>query len=105
MLFIVDEDGTFFKLVLQLVYTPVRATTLTKQADVHLLQGVNAAELVQLVVDLVEYQRFVVVRREVSHYVIHCGGGNNGSIKSEMTANIWLCWSLMCPSVPSYLQM
>lgn len=30
-------------------------TTLTKEADVHLLQGVNAAELIEFVVNLVEY--------------------------------------------------
>lgn len=46
--------------------------TLTKQADVHLLQRVNAAELIELMVDLVEDQSFVVVRREVPHYVVHC---------------------------------
>lgn len=47
--------------------------TLTKQADVHLLQGVDAAELVQLVVNLVEYQSFVIVCGEVPHNVVHCG--------------------------------
>ena len=46
---------------------------LTEQADVDLLQGVHAAELVQLVVDLVEDQGLVVVGGEVPHDVVHCG--------------------------------
>lgn len=45
---------------------------LTKQADVDLLQRVNAAELVEFVVNFVEYQGFVIVCSEVPHYVIHC---------------------------------
>lgn len=48
---------------------------LTKQADIHLLQRVNAAELIELVVDLVEDQSFVVVRCEVPHYVVYCRAG------------------------------
>lgn len=44
---------------------------LTEQADVHLLQGVDAAELVELVVNLVEYQGLVVVGGEVLHYVVN----------------------------------
>lgn len=47
--------------------------SLTKQADIHLLQRVDAAELVELVVNLVEDQSFVVVCGEVPHYVVHCG--------------------------------
>lgn len=58
-------------------------TSLTKQTDVDLLQRVNAAELVELVVNLVEDQGLVVVRREVLHYVKHCRAGqrkNNTNI-------------------------
>ena len=51
---------------------------LTKQADVDLLQRVDAAELVELVVDLVEDQGLVVVRREVPHNVKHCSVGAQG---------------------------
>lgn len=53
-------------------------TILTKQADVNLLQRVNAAELVELMVNLVEYQSFVVVCREVLHNVEHCRERNKG---------------------------
>lgn len=45
---------------------------LTKQLNVDLLQRVHAAELVELVVDLVEDEGFVVVGRVVLHDVIHC---------------------------------
>lgn len=34
---------------------PPKPVTLTKQANVDLLQGVNAAELIEFVVNLVEY--------------------------------------------------
>ena len=53
-------------------------TILTKQADVNLLQRVNAAELVELMVNLVEYQSFVVVCSEVFHNVEHCRERNTG---------------------------
>lgn len=43
---------------------------LTEQLDIDLLQRVDAAELVQLVVDLVEDQSFVIVSCVVLHDVI-----------------------------------
>ena len=46
--------------------------SLTKQVDVDFLQVVDAAELVQLVVDLVVDERPVVVGRVVLHDVVHC---------------------------------
>lgn len=46
---------------------------LTKQLDVHLLQGMGTAELIQLVVDFVEDQGLVVVCRVIPHDVIHWG--------------------------------
>lgn len=48
-----------------------RYFTLTEQADVDLLQGVDAAELVELVVHFIKNQSFVIVCSEVSHYVVH----------------------------------
>lgn len=54
----------------------LQPTVLTKQADVDLLQRVDAAELVELVVHLVEYQGFIVICCEVPHYVVHCREGN-----------------------------
>lgn len=45
---------------------------LTEQLDVDLLQRVDTAELVQLVVDLVEDESFVIVSGVVLHYVVHC---------------------------------
>lgn len=47
----------------------------------------NAAKLVELMVDLVEYQSLVVVCCEVPHYVVYCREGNQSSIKPEMTTN------------------
>ena len=44
---------------------------LTEELDVDLLKRVDTAELVQLVVDLVENERLVVVGSVVLHYVIH----------------------------------
>jgi len=43
----------------------------TKEVDVDLLQVVNTAELVQLVMNLVVDERFVVVGRVVTHDVVH----------------------------------
>lgn len=60
---------------------PPKPVTLTKQANVDLLQGVNAAELVEFVVNLVEYQSFVIVCGEVLHYVVNCRGENETSNK------------------------
>lgn len=54
---------------------------LTKQADVDLLQGVDAAELVELVVHLVEDQSFVVICGEVLHDVVNCGGENEMNVE------------------------
>lgn len=75
-----------------------RGRGLTEQADVNLLQRVNAAELVELVVDLVENQSLVVVGREVPHNVVHCradGDTHNTSIS--------LCCSQMFPGVAAEL--
>lgn len=44
---------------------------LTEELDVHLLQRVHTAELVQLVVDLVEDESLVVVSRVVLDDVVH----------------------------------
>ena len=44
---------------------------LTKQLDVDLLQRVDTAELVQLMVNLVEDESFVIVGGVVLHYVIY----------------------------------
>lgn len=44
---------------------------LTKQLDVNLLQRVHTAELVQLVVDLVEDESLVIVGRVVLDDVVH----------------------------------
>lgn len=44
---------------------------LTKQLNVDLLQRVDTAELVQLMVNLVEYESFVIVSSVVLNYVIH----------------------------------
>lgn len=54
---------------------------LTEQADVDLLQGVDAAELVELVVNLVEDQSFVVICGEVLHDVVNCGGENEVNVE------------------------
>lgn len=62
---------------------------LTEQADVDLLQGVDAAELVELVVDLVEDQSFVVICGEVLHDVVHCGGENEIGV-----ARMCSCWGV-----------
>ena len=62
---------------------------LTKQADVDLLQRVDAAELVELVVDLVEDQRLVVVGREVPHDVEHCRGNNTTHGEGITPAPLW----------------
>ena len=43
----------------------------TKEVDVDLLQVVNTAELVELVMNLVVDERFVVVGRVVAHDVVH----------------------------------
>ena len=43
----------------------------TKEVDVDLLQVVNTAELVQLVMNLVVDECFVVVSRVVTHDVVH----------------------------------
>ena len=54
----------------------IRRDFLTEELDVDLLKRVDTAELVQLVVDLVEDEGLVVVGCVVLHYVIHCGGGD-----------------------------
>ena len=46
-------------------------STLTKKIDVDLLQVVHRAELIELVVYLVEDERLVVVGREVLHNLVH----------------------------------
>lgn len=45
---------------------------LTKQLDVNLLERVDAAELVKLMVNLVEDKSFVIVSSVVLHYVVYC---------------------------------
>lgn len=47
---------------------------LTKQLNVHFLQGMGTAELIQLVVDLVEDQGLVVVCGVIPHDVVHWEG-------------------------------
>lgn len=47
---------------------------LTKQLNVDLLERVDTAELVKLMVNLVEDESFVVVSSVVLHYVINCKG-------------------------------
>lgn len=49
----------------------VRGGFLTKELNVDLLKRVDTAELVQLVVDLVEDERLVVVGCVVLHDIIH----------------------------------
>lgn len=70
---------------------------LTEQADVDLLQGVNTAELIELVVNLVEYQSFVVICGEVLHDVVNCRGENKTSyVNVEQLSRgrcICSCWS------------
>lgn len=44
---------------------------LTEQLNVDLLQRVDTAELVQLMVNLVEDESFVIVSSVVLHYVVH----------------------------------
>lgn len=82
----------------------LQPTTLTKQADVDLLQRVDAAELVELVVNLVEYQGFIVICCEVPHYVVHCREGNriteHGNRWGEVGAS---CFITLCLSVPDTL--
>lgn len=63
---------------------------LTKQLDVNLLQRVDTAELVQLVVDLVEDESLVIVSCVVLHDVVHWerrerrdGGGREGKWGKE----------------------
>ena len=48
-----------------------RASHLVKEVDVDFLEAVDGAELVELVVDLVEDQRLVVVGGVVAHDVVH----------------------------------
>lgn len=49
----------------------LKSCTLTKQADVDLLERVNTAELIEFMVNLIKYQGFVIVSSEVPHYVVH----------------------------------
>lgn len=58
----------------------IRRDFLTEELDVDLLKRVDTAELVQLVVDLVEDECLVVVGCVVLHYVIHC---REGEVQSE----------------------
>ena len=53
-----------------------KRTELTEQVDVDFLQVVHAAELVQLVVDLVVDQSLVVISREILHHLVHCKNDN-----------------------------
>ena len=62
---------------------------LTKQLDIDFLKRMNAAELVKLMVDLVEDEGLVVVRSIVLHYIIHCGQEREGglSMRKAKTSN------------------
>lgn len=72
-----------------------RRLALTEQADVDLLQGVDAAELVELVVNLVEDQSFVVICGEVLHDVINCGGENEINVEQlSRGARMCSCWGV-----------
>ncbi len=44
----------------------------TKKVNVDFLETVNAAKLIDLVMDFIEYQGFVVVGREVADNVMYC---------------------------------
>lgn len=59
-----------------------RQRQLTEQLDVDLLQRVDTAELVQLMVNLVEDESFVVVSGVVLHYVIDCKRRHGSGVKS-----------------------
>lgn len=75
------------------------SSALTEQADVDLLQRVHAAELVELVVDLVEYQGLVVVGREVPHNVVHWMGGQGHThtdVFPGVAATYYCLWSAEC---------
>lgn len=52
---------------------------LTKQLDIDFLKCVNAAELVKLMMDLVEDEGLVIVCSIVLHYIIHCGQGEGAA--------------------------
>lgn len=60
---------------------------LTKELYVDLLKRVHAAELVQLVVDLVEDEGLVVVGRVVLHYVVHWAGRRSSRIRDSRAPN------------------
>lgn len=52
---------------------------LTKQLDIDFLKSMNAAELVKLMMDLVEDEGLVIVCSIVLHYIIHCGEGEGSA--------------------------
>lgn len=61
----------------------VRGGFLTKELNVDLLKRVDTAELVQLVVDLVEDERLVVVGCVVLHDIIHWEEGETQNEKGR----------------------
>lgn len=67
---------------------------LTEELDVDLLKRVDTAELVQLVVDLVEDECLVVVGCVVLHYVIHC---REGDVQSEEGGTCHVLKHMGCP--------
>lgn len=44
---------------------------LTKELNVHLLQGMDAAKLVEFMVDLIEDERLVIIGSKIPHNVIN----------------------------------
>lgn len=68
------------------IHLSVFNTTLTKQLDVDLLQRVNAAELIQFMVNLVENEGFIIICSVVPDYVHHCN--KNSSYSSYSGAGL-----------------
>lgn len=66
-----------------------REATLTKELNVHFLEGVGTAELVELMVDLIKDEGLVIIGSEVPHNVVDWGGRNRGGQvrKTEHTPN------------------
>lgn len=70
----------------QFVCLSVFNITLTKQLDVDLLQRVNAAELIQFMVDLVENEGFIIICSVVPDCIHHCN--KNSSYSSSSGAGL-----------------
>lgn len=50
---------------------PFCSKSLTEQLNIDFLKSVNAAELIEFMVNLVEDEGFVIVCSEVLHYIIY----------------------------------